>query len=144
MKLYTVVVHNLQMCMKEYRCCLAYKVHGRTDWPIPIYPPNFVCGGGGITKYIHQRLATSTIAKNRQQQIICFLLETAHMYTRQYSSHSDKWSLAVYTLLLCYIQKCTHYLQMCMKEYGCCPKFKWGDNSTYTFMKRGWGMACTL
>jgi hypothetical protein len=30
-----------------------------------------------------------------------------------------------------------HYLQMCMKEYGCCPKFKRGDNSTYTFMKRG-------
>jgi hypothetical protein len=26
-----------------------------------------------------------------------------------------------------------HYLQMCMKEYGCCPKFKRGDNSTYTF-----------
>jgi hypothetical protein len=25
-----------------------------------------------------------------------------------------------------------HYLQMCMKEYGCCPKFKRGDNSTYT------------
>jgi hypothetical protein len=24
-----------------------------------------------------------------------------------------------------------HYLQMCMKEYGCCPKFKRGDNSTY-------------
>jgi hypothetical protein len=22
-----------------------------------------------------------------------------------------------------------HYLQMCMKEYGCCPKFKRGDNS---------------
>jgi hypothetical protein len=32
-----------------------------------------------------------------------------------------------------------HYLQMCMKEYGCCPKFKRGDNSTYTFTKR-WGM----
>jgi hypothetical protein len=33
-----------------------------------------------------------------------------------------------------------HYLQMCMKEYGCCPKFKRGDNSTYTFTKRaGWG-----
>jgi hypothetical protein len=30
-----------------------------------------------------------------------------------------------------------HYLQMCRKEYGCCPKFKRGDNSTYTFMKRG-------
>jgi hypothetical protein len=30
-----------------------------------------------------------------------------------------------------------HYLQMCMKEYDCCPKFKRGDNSTYTFTKRG-------
>jgi hypothetical protein len=30
-----------------------------------------------------------------------------------------------------------HYLQMCMKEYGCCPKFKRGDNSTYAFTKRG-------
>ena len=30
-----------------------------------------------------------------------------------------------------------HYLQMCMKEYGCCPKFKRRDNSTYTFKKRG-------
>jgi hypothetical protein len=35
-----------------------------------------------------------------------------------------------------------HYLQMCMKEYGCCPKFKRGDNSTYTFTKREG--ACTL
>jgi hypothetical protein len=30
-----------------------------------------------------------------------------------------------------------HYLQMCMKEYGCSPKFRRGDNSTYTFMKKG-------
>jgi hypothetical protein len=30
-----------------------------------------------------------------------------------------------------------HFLQMCMKEYGCCQKFKRGDNSTYTFTKRG-------
>ena len=28
---------------------------------------------------------------------------------------------------------------MCMKEYGCCPKFKREDNSTYTFTKRGGG-----
>jgi hypothetical protein len=27
-----------------------------------------------------------------------------------------------------------------MKEYGCCPKFKRGDNSTYNLTKRGWGM----
>jgi hypothetical protein len=25
MKLYTVVVHNLQMCMEEYRCCPKFK-----------------------------------------------------------------------------------------------------------------------
>ena len=30
-----------------------------------------------------------------------------------------------------------HYLQMCIKEYGCCPKFKRRDNSAYTFTKRG-------
>ena len=28
---------------------------------------------------------------------------------------------------------------MCMKENGCCPKSKRGDNSTYTFTKRGGG-----
>ena len=33
-----------------------------------------------------------------------------------------------------------HYLQMCMKEYGCCLKFKRGDNSTYTLTKRGGDM----
>jgi hypothetical protein len=26
---------------------------------------------------------------------------------------------------------------MYMKEYGCCPKFRRGDNSAYTFRKRG-------
>jgi hypothetical protein len=30
-----------------------------------------------------------------------------------------------------------HNLQMCMKEYGCCPKFTGEDNLTYTFTKRG-------
>jgi hypothetical protein len=30
-----------------------------------------------------------------------------------------------------------HNLQMCMKEYRCCLKFRRGDNSTYTFTKRG-------
>jgi hypothetical protein len=33
-----------------------------------------------------------------------------------------------------------HHPKMCMKEYGCYPKFKRGDNSTYTFTKRGEGM----
>jgi hypothetical protein len=63
MKLYTVVVHNLQMCMKEYRCCLQFRkgdnstytftkrgvvylrlTDGRTRWFLYI-PPNVVCGG---------------------------------------------------------------------------------------------------
>jgi hypothetical protein len=30
-----------------------------------------------------------------------------------------------------------HNLQMCMKEYRCCLEFRRGDNSTYTFTKRG-------
>ena len=29
------------------------------------------------------------------------------------------------------------YLQMCIKEYGCCPKFGRGDNSTKSFMQMG-------
>ena len=37
-----------------------------------------------------------------------------------------------------------HYLQMCMKEYGCCPKFKSGDNSTYIFTKGGGGTGMYL
>jgi hypothetical protein len=38
-------------------------------------------------------------------------------------------------LLICIFMKLytfvVHYLQMCMKEYGCCPKFRRGDNSTF-------------
>jgi hypothetical protein len=30
-----------------------------------------------------------------------------------------------------------HNLQMCMKKYCCCLKFRRGDDSTYTFTKRG-------
>jgi hypothetical protein len=30
-----------------------------------------------------------------------------------------------------------HNLQMCMKEYCCCIKYRRGDNSTFTFTKRG-------
>jgi hypothetical protein len=30
-----------------------------------------------------------------------------------------------------------HNLQMGMNEYRCCLKFRRGDNSTYTFTKRG-------
>jgi hypothetical protein len=43
------------------------------------------------------------------------------------------WQCKLYAVVV-------HYLQMCMNEYGCCPKFKRGDNSIYTFMK---GVALT-
>ena len=33
-----------------------------------------------------------------------------------------------------------HYLQMYMKEYGCCPKSKRRHNSTYTLTKMGGGV----
>jgi hypothetical protein len=38
-----------------------------------------------------------------------------------------------------------HYLQMCMKEYGCCSKFGRGDHLTYTLnpMSRLGGVALT-
>jgi hypothetical protein len=42
MKLYTVVLHNLQMCMKEYRCCLKFR---RGDNSTYTFTPNFVCRG---------------------------------------------------------------------------------------------------
>jgi hypothetical protein len=31
-----------------------------------------------------------------------------------------------------------HYLEMCMKEYGCCPKFGRGDNLTYSEIRSVW------
>jgi hypothetical protein len=31
-----------------------------------------------------------------------------------------------------------------MKDYGCCPKFKRGDNSTYTFTKKGGHVTATV
>ena len=51
------------------------------------------------------------------------------------------YSLAAYWIFMKLYTFVVHYMQMCMKEYGCCPKFGRGDNSTYTFKKRG---ACTL
>jgi hypothetical protein len=48
MKLYTVVVHNLQMCMKEYRCYLKFR---RGDHKNPISG----LGGVALTRYMDRR-----------------------------------------------------------------------------------------
>jgi hypothetical protein len=93
MKLYTVVVHNLQMCMKEYRCCLKFR------------------RGDNSTYTFTKRGVVYLVSATPPRRLF--------------------WSFVkLYTVVV-------HYLQMCMKEYGCCPKFKRGDNSTYTFTKRG-------
>jgi hypothetical protein len=47
-------------------------------------------------------------------------------YVKETTSHPAYWIfMKLYTVVI-------HYLQMCMKEYGCCPKFGRGDNLTYT------------
>ena len=109
MKLYTVVVHNLQMCMKEYRCCLKFR---RRD----NYNQRKQSLGGyiGITPSV------------------CLSL---HVPCKRNSSQAAYWIfMKLYTFVV-------HYLQMCMKEYGC-PKFKRGDNLTYTFTKRRGHVPC--
>ena len=30
-----------------------------------------------------------------------------------------------------------YYMQICMKEYNCCPNLERGDKSTYTFTMKG-------
>jgi hypothetical protein len=93
MKLYTVVVHNLQMCMKEYCCFLKFR---RGD------------------------NSTSTIFLHAHLQVVYYNCVKFHK-----TSISRLGGVAF-----------TRYTTPLMKEYGCCPKFKRGDNSTYTFTKR--------
>jgi hypothetical protein len=51
-------------------------------------------------------------------------------------------SYAAYWIFMKRYTFVVHYLQMCMKEYCCCLKFRKGDNSTYTFTKRGGRVPC--
>jgi hypothetical protein len=89
---FTVVVHNLQMCMKEYRCCLKFR------------------RGDNSTYTFTKRGVMYLVSATPPKLLIGFL-----------------WNFTVVV----------HNLQMCMKEYRCCLKFRRGDNSTYTFTKRG-------
>jgi uncharacterized protein YhhL (DUF1145 family) len=89
---FTVVVHNLQMCMKEYCCCLKFR------------------RGDNSTYTFTKRGGMYLVSTTPTKMLIEFL-----------------WNFTVVV----------HNLQMCMKEYCCCLKFRRGDNSTYTFTKRG-------
>jgi hypothetical protein len=52
--------------------------------------------------------------------------EGGHAPCKHNSSYTAYWIfMKLYTVGI-------HYLQMCMKEYGCSPKFGRGDNLTYT------------
>ena len=59
--------------------------------------------------------------------------QSVHVPCKRNSSSTAYWIfMKLYTFVI-------HHLQIFMKEYDCCPKFKGGDNSTYTFTKRGGG-----
>jgi hypothetical protein len=119
MKLYTIVVHNLQMYMKEYRCCLKFRRGDNSTY-------TFTLSRSWVYK-VH--VCTSPPFRESISWIISpFKCWTATIFLH---ARADYWS---------FVKLCTvvvHYLQMCMKEYGCCPRFKRGDDSTYTFTKRG-------
>ena len=92
MKLYTFVVHYLQMCMKECGCCPKFK---RRDNSTNTFTTRGV---------VYLVIATPPKAYWIFMKLCTFIV---------------------------------HYMQMCMKEYGCCPKFRRRDNTAYTFTKRG-------
>jgi hypothetical protein len=52
------------------------------------------------------------------------------------SDHISSWTSACSVLQLYKVSQKSNK-QMCMKEYGCCRKYKRGDNSTNTLTKRG-------
>ena len=73
--------------------------------------------------------------QRRNNSTYTFTKRRGHVPCKRNSSYTTHWTfMTLYTFVV-------HYLQMCMKEYGCCPKFNMRDNSTYTFTKRG---ACTF
>jgi hypothetical protein len=93
---------------------------GRTDRVIPIYPPNFVCRGYNNYKPLNVFYYCFIIYMGTNNAVTTF----------EPVNNNDHFN------------GISHYLQMCLKKYGCCPKFGRGDNSTCTFTKRR--RACTL
>jgi hypothetical protein len=145
MKLYTVVVHNLQMCMKEYRCCLKFRRGDNSTYTftkrgvVYLWRPldahlqvvYYKCvkfhknqisslGGVALTRYMDGRTGW-----------FLYIPQTLFVGGMGIKTIDIKL-IRLYTVKT---------VQTNIKEYGCCPKFKRRDNSTYTFTKRG---ACTL
>jgi hypothetical protein len=85
---------------------------------------------GGITVYYTPRKQSLGVYRNHP--VRPSVRPSVHVPCKRNSTYTTYWIfMKLYTFVV-------HSLQMCMKEYGCCPKlFKRRDNSTYTFTKRG-------
>jgi hypothetical protein len=125
-KLYTVVVHNLQICMKEYCCCPKFRRGDNSTYTFTkrgvVYlrlqgtcPPSFRESTSWIIS--PSKCWTATIFLHAHLQVVHYNCVNFH---KNPISRLGGVALTRYTL------------QMCMKEYGCCPKFGRGDNLTYT------------
>jgi hypothetical protein len=144
MKLYTVVVHNLQMCMKEYRCCLKFRRRDNSTYTFTkrgvVYlqgacPPSFRKSTSWIIS--PSKFWTATIFLHAHLQVVyynCVKFHKNYLVSATPPNLLIEFFMKLYTVVV-------HNLQMCMKEYRCCLKFRRGDNSTYTFTKRG-GHVC--
>ena len=118
------VVHFVQLHVITFRAVMLIRFARKNDVRfmftlicfvgfIFISPANKVWGGGYIGITLSVRPSMYLVSATPTKRLIGIFMK-------------------LYTFVI-------HYLQKCMKEYGCCPKFKRGDNSTYTFTKRGWG-----
>ena len=84
----------------------------------------YLGGRNSINNYTPRKQSLGGVYRNHP---VC---SSVHVPCKRNSSSSTYWIfMKLYTFVV-------HYLQMCLKEYGCCPKYKKGDSSTYTFTKR--------
>jgi hypothetical protein len=90
---------------------------------------------GIVTLTSPSKFLTGTIFLHAHLQAVYYNCVKFHLYMYLVSATPPKqligflFFMKLYTVVIL-------YLQMCMKEYGCCPKFGRGDNLTrpYFFM----------
>jgi hypothetical protein len=134
-RIWSVVVHNLQMSMKEYRCCLKFR---RGDNSTYTFTKRGVVYLVSATPPDVQTLEYRYISKlpMKNERIWSYVKETLNYLPFQIleSNHISSCTSAGSVLQLCKVLKLytvvVHNLQMSMKEYRCCLKFRRGGNST--------------
>jgi hypothetical protein len=131
MKLYTVVVHNLQMCMKEYSIFLIFRRGDNSTYTftnkgvvylVSATPPKRLIG---VLWKFTQLLYTTcrcgwrnmVAVQNLKGEIIQLILSRkggGHVPCKRNSYWTAYWIfMKLYTVVV-------HNLQICMKEYRCC------------------------